>query len=70
MHPQIQEKVVVELKNILPDQDSDITHEHINRLVYLKQVIKESLRLLVITPVFTRLLTGEVVLSEFMLLIS
>jgi cytochrome P450 len=65
MHPHVQEKVVAELKSVLPDQDSEITHEHIHKMVYLKQVIKESLRVLVVTPVFSRLLTGEVVLSEF-----
>jgi cytochrome P450 len=65
MHPEIQDKVVVELKKVLPDQSSDITMDHLHQLTYLKQVIKESLRLLVITPMFSRNLTGEVTLSKF-----
>jgi cytochrome P450 len=64
MHPEIQDKVVVELKAVFGDQTTDITAEHLHQLTYLHQVIKESLRLFVITPIFSRKLTGDVTLSK------
>jgi cytochrome P450 len=64
MHPEYQAKVVAELKEVLVDQTGDLTNEQINQLVYCKQVINESMRLLYIVPLIARQLTGEVTLSN------
>jgi docosahexaenoic acid omega-hydroxylase len=64
MHPKIQDKLVAELKEVLTDQDADITMEQLTQLVYLKQVINEAMRMLDIVPFYSRVLTGEVELSE------
>jgi cytochrome P450 len=64
MFPDIQEKVIAEMREVLPDQDSDITPEQLQKLVYLKQTINEAMRLLAIVPLYCRRLTGEVVLSK------
>jgi cytochrome P450 len=64
MFPDIQEKIVAELREVLPDQDSDITPEQLHKLVYLKQTIKETMRFLSIVPLYCRRLVGEVELSK------
>jgi cytochrome P450 family 4 len=68
MHPEIQDKVLAELKTVFADQESEITAEHLHKLTYLKQVIKESLRLFVITPIFSRSLTGPVTISKLIVI--
>jgi cytochrome P450 len=64
MHPDIQDRVVDELKSIFKDQDQEVTAEDCKNLVYLEQVIKEGMRLLPVVPIFVRQTTGDVTLTN------
>jgi cytochrome P450 len=64
MHPEIQEKVVAELKSVFKTQDSYITPDDLKELVYLEQVIKESMRLNTVVPLYCRRVVGDITLSE------
>jgi cytochrome P450 family 4 len=63
MHPNIQEKVFAELKEVFPNKDSYITAEDLKQLVYLEMAIKESMRLLTVVPLYCRRVTGDITLS-------
>lgn len=67
MHPQIEQKVINELNEVLGDQptDSHLTMEQINRLIYLEQVIKETLRIHPVAPVLLRHCTEDTALENF-----
>jgi cytochrome P450 len=67
MHPDIQEKVFKELHDVCPTQDGEITKEDLTKLVYLEMVLKESMRLLIISPIYVRQVTGDVTLSKYIL---
>jgi cytochrome P450 len=64
MHPDKQEKAVQELREVFKDQNSEITKEDLNKLVYLEMVVKEGMRLLTVSPVYVRQVTGDVTLCE------
>jgi cytochrome P450 family 4 len=48
------------------DGDEKITIEDTNKLVYLEQVLKETLRLFPIAPMFLRKLQDEVKIGELL----
>lgn len=54
IHPVVEQSVMDELKEVFGDQtaDFDITMEHINKLIYLEQVIKVTLRLHPVVPIY------------------
>jgi len=55
MHPEFQQKVYDEIIRVLPDADnSAITHEKLNELQYLDQVMNETLRLFPVVPIIAR----------------
>ncbi|XP_015609095.1 cytochrome P450 4C1 isoform X2 [Cephus cinctus] len=62
MHSDTQDKVRAELKDVVGTKD--ITMEMIPELKYLEMVIKETLRLFPIAPMFVRELTGDVELES------
>jgi cytochrome P450 len=64
MYPHYQDQVVAELKTVLVNQSNDVTNEHLNQLVFTKQVINESMRLLFIVPFVGRQVSGDVTLSN------
>jgi cytochrome P450 len=64
MHPEIQDKVVAELKTVFKSQDSYINPDDLKELVYLEQVIKESMRMITVVPLYCRRLVGDVTLSK------
>jgi cytochrome P450 len=67
MHPDIQEKVFKELHDVFPTQDSEVTKEDLSKLVYLEMVLKESMRLLIVSPIYVRQITGDVTLCKYSL---
>ncbi|VVC31248.1 Cytochrome P450, E-class, group I,Cytochrome P450,Cytochrome P450, conserved site [Cinara cedri] len=60
IYPDIQDRVYDEIYTILGDSDEPITIEQTTSLVYLKQVIHETLRLFPIAPVMLRQLQDDV----------
>ncbi|KAK7588225.1 hypothetical protein V9T40_005470 [Parthenolecanium corni] len=54
MHPQIQEKVYEELRETFENSDRPMTTDEINKLTFLDQCIKETLRLFAAVPVVIR----------------
>ncbi|VVC42646.1 Cytochrome P450, conserved site,Cytochrome P450,Cytochrome P450, E-class, group I [Cinara cedri] len=60
MYPDIQDKVYDEIYSVLGDGDEPITIDHTSKMVYLKQVIHESLRLFPTAPLVLRQLQDDV----------
>jgi cytochrome P450 family 4 len=53
-HPEIQDRVYEELKEVFYTDEMDFSLENISKLTYLERVIKESLRLCPVVPVIGR----------------
>ncbi|XP_037050456.1 probable cytochrome P450 313a4 isoform X1 [Bradysia coprophila] len=54
LHPEYQERVFQELREIFPDQRSDVTAEDISKFKYTDQFIKETMRFTPTVPFVTR----------------
>lgn len=64
-HPDVQEKLHMELDDIFgDDHDRHVTKDDIHRMTYMEAVIKETLRLYPSAPSMYRTLTEELVLSD------
>lgn len=59
MHPEVQQKVVHELKEVYGTDDATINYNSLSQLVYLDMVIKETMRLFPVLPVSARKSTDE-----------
>ncbi|XP_037040925.1 probable cytochrome P450 313a4 [Bradysia coprophila] len=64
MHPQYQEKVYEEIQKICPNNDGDVTSEHLKELLFTEQCIKESMRLIPTVPLTSRLATEDFYIGE------
>lgn len=65
MFPEYQEKVFEELKVVFPDSGHfDVSYDDIQKLTYLDMVINESMRLMPVLPFTLRQLSGDVKLSN------
>ncbi|XP_055641213.1 probable cytochrome P450 313a4 [Toxorhynchites rutilus septentrionalis] len=64
MHPDVQERAFQEINDtILSD---DIDYEHLSKLVYLEMVLKETMRLVPVTPAIGRVCEKETKVGEHM----
>lgn len=54
IHPEYQERVVNEMREIFDDVDEPVTSEHISRMQFLELVMKESIRHFPIAPYIGR----------------
>jgi cytochrome P450 len=59
-----QEKVINELRRIFGDSDRDATYDDLQKMKYMEQVIKETLRLYPSVPGICRKLDVDVRISE------
>ncbi|KAG8221874.1 hypothetical protein J437_LFUL003250 [Ladona fulva] len=60
-----QEALYEELKQVLPSPDTPVTNDHLDRLPYLKAVIKEAMRLKPVVIGNGRLITRDTVISGY-----
>lgn len=69
MHPKIEQRVMDELNSVFGDTPVhfDLTMDHVNKLVYLEQVIKETLRVYPVAPLLLRHCTEDTVLPDFVI---
>uniref|UniRef100_A0A915E4F0 Cytochrome P450 n=1 Tax=Ditylenchus dipsaci TaxID=166011 RepID=A0A915E4F0_9BILA len=62
LHPKLQEKLKEEIDMVVGDEE-DITHEHMQKLVYLNQVIQETMRIYPIGTRINRVCTEDVTIK-------
>ncbi|KAJ8709641.1 hypothetical protein PYW08_009645 [Mythimna loreyi] len=64
-YPNVQERIFDELQEVFQHDDTDITKENLQKLVYLEAVIKESMRLYPVVPIVARKVDVEVKLKNY-----
>ncbi|XP_072934953.1 cytochrome P450 4V2-like [Epargyreus clarus] len=62
--PQVQEKIVTELEEVLGKEHRDVTKQDLSLLVYLEAVIKETMRLYPVAPFAPRYIDKDVKLKN------
>lgn len=65
MHPEVQERAVKEIKELLPTPESTITSEVMKNMVYMERIIKESQRLAPVAAVYGRKTIADLQLDQF-----
>ncbi|TKR87450.1 hypothetical protein L596_011847 [Steinernema carpocapsae] len=63
--PHIQDKLYEELDEIFQGEDRDVTMEDLNKMKYLEQCMKETIRILPTVPMIGRRITEETVVSGY-----
>lgn len=63
MHPEIQKRVIEELKTVFVSRDIPVDYDSIKQLTYLETVIKETLRLFPVIPYIGRWSNADIKLS-------
>ncbi|CRL06511.1 CLUMA_CG019525, isoform A [Clunio marinus] len=64
MHPEVQEKIVDELKYVFESEDEEVTEDNLSQLTYLDLVMKEVFRYWSIITIIARYTTDEVELGD------
>lgn len=64
MHPEHQEKVYQEVRNVMPLQNTDLTQTELEKLKFTDLCIKESLRLFPTAPLIGRVANKPIILSN------
>lgn len=54
MHPEVQENLYNEIKQVFPNREDEINYEKANELIYMDRVIKETMRLYPAIPFILR----------------
>lgn len=67
MHPEIQERVLEEMRSVFESAEEPVTQDHISQLSYLTMVLYETLRLFPITPFIAREVQEDIQLGEYTL---
>ena len=65
MNQGAQDKVVAELNEILLSGDEEVNEERLKKMIYMDLVIKESMRMFPINPLFGREATDDIKLSKY-----
>jgi cytochrome P450 len=60
MHPEVQQKVVDEIKSVFGSSGAPIDYESLNQCKYLDFVVKETMRLFPVLPVSAREATEDI----------
>lgn len=60
IYPEVQKKVVQEIKEVFGKEDDEINYSSLNNLVYLDMVFKEVMRLFPVLPVSARKSSEEI----------
>ncbi|XP_046688945.1 LOW QUALITY PROTEIN: probable cytochrome P450 4d14, partial [Homalodisca vitripennis] len=63
-HPEIQERVYQEIRQIFGESDRDATYQDLQEMRYLENVIKESLRMYPLTGFIARVCCEEITLKS------
>ncbi|XP_065220166.1 cytochrome P450 4C1-like [Planococcus citri] len=66
-HEDVQEKLHEEIQQVFGDSDREATYQDVQQLTYLEMVIKESLRLYPSVPYFSRLLTTDLKIDDYVI---
>lgn len=64
-HPEAQEKLYQEVKNVLPTKDTVVTKEMLNEMPYLRAVFKEALRMAPVVPRNQRTTVKDLVVAGY-----
>lgn len=64
MHPDVQQRVIEELKTVFVSRDIPVDYDSVKQLTYLETVIKETLRLFPVIPYIGRWSNADIKLSE------
>ncbi|XP_048486596.1 cytochrome P450 4C1 isoform X1 [Plutella xylostella] len=64
-HPDVQERIYNEIKEVLGDMNRDVTKDDLPKLVYIEAVIKETLRLYPVIPMIIRETEQTMKLSKY-----
>lgn len=65
MHPEYQEQAFDEIKELIPEQYSDITAEHIGKLEFINRFVKESMRVNPTVPFLARHSANDFKLGKY-----
>lgn len=64
MHPDYQERVYQEIQKFCPNIDEDVTGEQLKEWLYTERFIKETMRLIPIVPLISRLAEKDFYVGE------
>lgn len=67
MNPEIQDKLVTELKEILKSENDEVDEGTMKKMIYLDMVVKEAGRLIPAVLIMAREVSGDIDLSIFFL---
>lgn len=65
MHPEYQEQIYEEVKQIFPSNDSDVLANDIHKMIFTDRFIKETLRLFPVVPVVSRYAENDIEVGKY-----